>query len=326
MRAVLIEQFGEPSTVRTSEVPRPLPTDGEVVVEVAASAVNRSDVLNARGAFPSTRLPRVPGRDFAGTVLDGPPDAIGTEVWGTGGGDLGFTRDGAHARYVVVPRDGVVAKPRSLSMEQAGASGLAYVTAATALLELARLAPGETVLLTGAAGGVGSAAARIAHWKGARVVGAVRGGAGRAAKERLGLDAVVDTSRDDVERATAAATDGRGADVALDTVGGPLFEPALRSLGASGRMVVITTPPDARRVSLDLFEFFRLQRRVLGLNTSTLPVTATGAVLRDLAPGFETGALDAPPIAERYPLEKAAAAYSLVGSGRAAGRVVLLPG
>jgi NADPH:quinone reductase len=85
-------------------------------VEVQAAAVNRSDVLNARGSFAFTTLPRIPGRDFAGAVVEGPPELVGKEVWGTGGGELGFLRDGSHARYLAVPRNAVVPKSATLSV------------------------------------------------------------------------------------------------------------------------------------------------------------------------------------------------------------------
>jgi NADPH2:quinone reductase len=93
MRVVLIERFGEPSELRQREVTRPDPRKGEVLVKVHAAAVNRSDILNARGIVPFKTLPRIPGRDFAEVVVEGPRDLVGTEVWGTGDGDLGFTRD-----------------------------------------------------------------------------------------------------------------------------------------------------------------------------------------------------------------------------------------
>ncbi|HYY45342.1 MAG TPA: alcohol dehydrogenase catalytic domain-containing protein, partial [Actinomycetota bacterium] len=111
MQAVLIERFGDPSELRRKDVSRPDPGEGEVLVEVHAAAVNRSDVLNARGSFASTTLPRIPGRDFAGIVVEGPSEIVGTEVWGTGGGKLGYTRDGTHAQYIVLPKAAVVPKP-----------------------------------------------------------------------------------------------------------------------------------------------------------------------------------------------------------------------
>jgi NADPH:quinone reductase-like Zn-dependent oxidoreductase len=218
----------------------------------------------------------------------------------------------------------VVPKPDSLSLEEAAASGLAYVTAASALLELGGVSAGETVLVTGAAGGVGSAAVRIARWKGARVIGAIKDGSERETAQRVGVEVIVDTSREAVSEATMAATDGRGVDLILDAVGGPLFEPSLNSLGEKGRMVVITTTPGERRVSFDLLDFYRKGLRLFGLMTSFRDAEGSAAVLKDLIPGFDEGVLRAPTIAERYPLERAETAYARVGSGEVAGRVLLV--
>jgi NADPH2:quinone reductase len=326
MRAILIEHSGDPSELRPTEVPRPELGEDEVLVVVHAAAVNRSDVLNARGSFPFTTLPRIPGRDFAGVVVEGPQELLGTEVWGTGGGDLGFIRDGSHARYLAVPGNAVAPKSSTLSLEEAAASGLAYVTAGSALIELGGISAGETVLVTGAAGGVGSAAVMISRWKGASVIGAIKNPSERARAEQAGVEVIVDTSREEITESVLAATDGGGAHLVLDTVGGPLFEPALSSLGKKGRMIVITTTPDARHVSFDLLDFYRKGLRLSGLMTSFLDTEESAAVLRDLGPGFDKGALRAPPIAERYPLEQAGKAYARVESGEAPGRVLLLMG
>ena len=326
MQAVLIERFGDPSELRQQEVPRPEPGEGEVLVEVHAAAVNRSDVLNARGSFPFTTLPRIPGRDFAGVVVEGPPELLGTEVWGTGGGELGFVRDGSHAQYLAVSRNAVAPKSPTLSPEEAAASGLAYVTAGSALIELGDISAGETILVTGAAGGVGSAAVMIARWKGARVIGAIKDESERAMAVRAGVEVIVDTSRGGVTDAVLAATDGRGADLVLNAVGGPLFESALNSLGEKGRMVVITTTPGKQHVSFNLLDFYRKGLRLFGLMTSFLDAEGSAAVLRDLGPGFDEGVLRAPAIAERYPLEQAGAAYARVEGGEVAGRVLLLMG
>jgi NADPH:quinone reductase-like Zn-dependent oxidoreductase len=243
MQAIVIEHFADPSELRQTEVPRPKPKEDEVLVEVHAAPVNRSDVLNTRGSFPFTTLPRIPGRDFAGVVVEGPGDLVGTEVWGTGGGELGFVRDGSHARYLAVPKSAVAPKSREISVEEAAASGLAYVTAGSAVTELGGISAGETILVTGAAGGVGSAAAMIARWKGARVIGAIKDQSERARAERAGVEVIVDTSEEDVTEAVLAVTDGGGMNLVLDAVGGSLFEPALNSLVEKGRMVVITTTP-----------------------------------------------------------------------------------
>jgi NADPH2:quinone reductase len=326
MQAILIERFGDPSELRQKEVPKPEPEEGEVLVEVHAAAVNRSDVLNARGSFPFTTLPRIPGRDFAGVVVEGPRELVGAEVWGTGGGELGFIRDGSHARYLAVSRNAVAPKSDTLSLEEAAASGLAYVTAGSALVELGGVSAGETILVTGAAGGVGSAAVMIARWKGARVIGAIKDESERATAERAGVEVIVDTSQEGVTDAVLAATDGGGVDLVLDAVGGPLFEPALNGLGEKGRMVVITTTPGKQHVSFNLLDFYRKGLRLYGLMTSFLDSEESAAILRSLGPGFDEGALRAPAIAERYPLERAGTAYARVESAEVPGRVLLVMG
>jgi NADPH2:quinone reductase len=326
MQAILIERFGDPSELRQKEVPKPEPGEGEVLLEVHAAAVNRSDVLNARGSFPFTTLPRIPGRDFAGVVVEGPRELVGAEVWGTGGGELGFIRDGSHARYLAVSRNAVAPKSDTLSLEEAAASGLAYVTAGSALVELGGVSAGETILVTGAAGGVGSAAVMIARWKGARVIGAIKDESERATAERAGVEVIVDTSQEGVTDAVLAATDGGGVDLVLDAVGGPLFEPALNGLGEKGRMVVITTTPGKQHVSFNLLDFYRKGLRLYGLMTSFLDSEESAAILRSLGPGFDEGALRAPAIAERYPLERAGTAYARVESAEVPGRVLLVMG
>ena len=120
----------------------------------------------------------------------------------------------------------MVPKSDTLSLEEAAVSGLAYVTAGSALVELGEVSAEEVILVTGAAGGVGSAAVMISRWKGARVIGAIKDGSERARAERASVEVVVDTSQEEVTDAVLAATDSRGTDLVLDTVGGPLFEPA----------------------------------------------------------------------------------------------------
>ena len=166
----------------------------------------------------------------------------------------------------------------------------------------------------------------IARWKGARVIGAIKDDSERPMAQRAGVDIIVDTSREAVTDAVKAATGGEGADLVLDAVGGTLFEPALKSLGEEGRMVVITTAPDRQHVSFNLLDFYRKGLRLFGLMTSFLDAEGSAAVLKDLTPGFDEGALRAPAIAESYPLEQAGIAYARVASSEVAGRVLLVMG
>src|SRR6266581_6005984 len=134
MRALRFDRFGPPSQLQVQEIGRPHPQRGEVVVQVHAAGVNPSDVKNVAGIMEGTTLPRTPGRDFAGVVTEGPAELLGTKVWGTGG-DIGFTRDGSHAQYLLLPREAVRPKPASLSLLEAGSIGLTYVTAWLAIID-----------------------------------------------------------------------------------------------------------------------------------------------------------------------------------------------
>jgi len=170
MKALRFAEFGPPSVLRIEEVAIPEPGEGEALVHVKAAGINPSDIGNVSGHFKATTLPRTPGRDFAGTFVKGKHHQ-GEEVWGIAP-KLGIVHDGSHAEYVVVPAETVSLKPKSLSMAQAAAIGIPYITAWASVVSAAQIQPGETILIVGAAGAVGQAATQIANGKQARVIGA----------------------------------------------------------------------------------------------------------------------------------------------------------
>jgi NADPH2:quinone reductase len=314
MRALRFEKYGTPNVLALSELPVPELKSNEVLVKVHASAINPSDVKFVSGVFKPT-LPRTPGRDFAGTVAAGKV-WIGQEVWGNGAG-FGVTRDGSHAEYVAVPWDWLSAKPGNLTMEQAASVGVPYVTAWSALVELGRVQAGETVLITGASGAVGRAAAQIAQWKRARVIGA------DIVDDASSSDEFIDTKSRDLPEETKRMTGGRGADLVLDTVGGALFEPALKSLAIGGRQVVMSSV-GARRVELDLTDFYHHRQRLLGLDTAQLGGRDIAQILDQLRPGFEDGYLR-PASVRTWPLVEAIVAYEAVAAGGSGTKHVILP-
>jgi len=238
-----------------------------------------------------TTVPRTPGRDFAGTVVQGPPEWSGRLVFGTGG-NLGFGRDGSHAEYVVVPQEAAVAMPRGFSFPQAAAIGLPYVTASAAILDGARLLAGETILILGTRGAVGSAAARLAHRGGARVIGVVRTTKELAAGSALPVDAWVNLETTDLAAGCRAATSGRGADVVFDTVGGVMFEPCLSALALRGRQVTIAS--GMQRVGFNLTDFYHNESRLVGVDSLKRSFAESAQILRDLVPAFEDGELPPP--------------------------------
>jgi NADPH2:quinone reductase len=272
------------------------------------------------GAMKQTTLPRIPGRDFAGVVESGPAKWIGAEVWGTGG-DTGFTRDGSHAELIAVPVASLRRKPDTLSFDQAAAVGVNYM-AAWCGIEAAGLKAGETVLLIGAGGGVGGAAAQIARRLGARVVGADR----RAPHPDAPIHAIAEkliVGAEDLPAEVRAATAGKGADVVFDLVGGVMFRSAVDGLALRGRLIEIAATGQ-REVSFDLANFYHNESRLIGVDTLKRDLAASAQVLEALTPGFVAGDYRAAPIAETCGLAEAQDAYRKVAAG-AGGRIVLRP-
>lgn len=308
MKALRFGKFGPPSVLAIAEILRPEPRSGEALVQVKAAAINPSDVATIAGRFEGTILPRTPGRDFSGVVVAG-KKYQGQEVWSSGPG-LGITRDGAQAEYVTVPEEVLSPKPSTLSLEQAAGVGVPFVTAWVALVRAAELQAGETILIIGAAGAVGQAATQIANWLKARVLGAAR-----SSDPIPGAAAVINTTTDDLRERVFELTNGKGVDAVLDTVGGAMFEPALRSLRIGGRQIAIASPGN-RRVNFDLVDFYHNLSRLMGVDSMKFTPRDVAAIADELRPGFEAGALKPPPL-QLVPFENAIEAYE-----RLAGRQV----
>jgi NADPH:quinone reductase-like Zn-dependent oxidoreductase len=317
MDAVVIQASGPPAeslAVRSEPVPEPGP--GEVLVEVHAAAVNPLDIANILGLL-ATPLPKIPGVDFAGIVVsDG--DHVGQEVWGSGpalGMALDGNRPGTHARFVAIPETWLSRKPERLTMAEAAAVGRSHWAAWETLINMMEITPGETILITGGAGLVGQAATAIARWRGAEVIIAGR-------RRPDGVEQFIDTNSSDIREAVLELTDGRGADLVLDTVGGALFEPALRSLRYDGRIVGLHG--GAEPVTFDLNEIYSRQLHVTGLATVFYDGAHVARIFDQFRALFDHGLL-APPIVKTWSLDRSAEAYQTVLDGSAGIKQVLLP-
>ena len=295
---------------------------GEVLIEIRAAAVNPSDVKAATGLMPYAVFPRTPGRDYAGVVIDGALDAIGREVFGSSG-DLGIRRDGTHATHFAVEADAVVEKPKSLSWEEAAGIGVPFVTAMEGFRRAGMPTKDETVLVMGGNGKVGQAAVQIASWLGARVIGVVRKREPYEGHTNSEVE-VIDAWAQDVATRVRAITDGKGAGIVFNTVGDPYFQAAHQSLAVRGRQILIAAINPI--VQFNILEFYRGQHSYVGIDTLGLSSTATGAVLKELVPGFASGHLKPFPIKSSaiYPLEDAKTAFVAV-AGASRDRVILRP-
>ncbi|MEV5084026.1 zinc-binding alcohol dehydrogenase family protein [Streptomyces sp. NPDC056159] len=325
MHALRFERFGGPEVLSVGEVADPVAGDGMAVVAVNAASVNPSDVMVVSGGVEGITLPRIPGRDFAGVVLEGPDAWVGAEVWGTGG-DVGSRLDGSHAERIALPVSALARKPGTLDFAEAATVGVNFVVGWLGAIETAELAPGETIAVFGVSGGVGGAVAQIARATGAqRIVGiaphapAVGTPAAEVIDEFVPFD--VDT---DVPAEIRRITGGRGADVVYDAVGGVTTPSAVASLAHRGRLVVISAIGTST-AEIDLRDFYHRDLRMLGADSRKLDVTAFAERLKRISPYFERGQFRPLPIAQTFDLAHGPEAYRAVAEKKVRGRVVIQP-
>lgn len=322
MKALQLTTFGQPSNLTLEDLERPRASGHDAVIEVRAAAINPSDVKNVAGLMSQTTLPRVPGRDFAGVVVDGSAAWLGQAVWGSGG-EFGYTRDGSHAEFMRVPLAALSRKPDSLSFAEAASVGVAYTIAWLGMIDYAQAAAGETVAVFGANGSVGRAVIQLARWRGSRVVAVDRSTLADDLQRSGWVDAFF-PSDEHLARRVREYTRGRGAEVVYDAVGGVMFEPALHCLAHRGRVVEISAT-GLRRVSFDLPDFYHNESRLYGADSLKIGGAQAARLLDQLAPLFADGTLQPPVVHHAVPLERAIDAYAAIAAGTP-GRHVVLPG
>jgi NADPH:quinone reductase len=294
----------------------------EVVVAIEAAGVNPSDVKAATGLMPYAVFPRTPGRDFSGRVVEGPGELIGKAVFGTSG-DLGIRRDGTHASHLVVEAAALVERPDNISAEEAAGIGVPFVTAIESFRRTGMPKPGEHVLIMGVNGKVGQAAAQLATWQGASVIGVMRKDEPYEGHTNAPID-IINSASTDVADRVRELTDGKGADIVFNTVGDPYFDHAHRSLAKAGRQILIAAVD--KIVNFNILEFYRGRHTYVGVDTLALSSVESAEVLRSIMPGFADGFLRPFPIdrSSIYSLRDAKAAYAaVIGSSRS--RIVLRP-
>lgn len=329
MRALRVEKFGQPADCVLAELDPPSPGAGEVAIAVRAMGVNFPDllVIGGRYQFLPDR-PFTPGKEAAGVIT-----ALGPDVTGLAVGDRVSTQleYGAFAEAIVAPAAQTYAIPQAMPFTTAAALGLTYQTAHFALLERGRFRPGETVLVTGASGGVGLAAVQLAKALGGSVLAGISNPEKAEAVLAAGADAIIDLGaedlRADLKRQVLAASGDRGADVVIENVGGAVFEASLRALAWSGRLVVVGFAggeiPSARANYILVKNI-----TVTGLHWSDYrdrtPEKVAG-VMAELYELWQAGKID-PHVMASYPLERFAEALDDIRHRRVVGKVVLTVG
>lgn len=232
MKKWLIETLGEPALLLEADIPQPGP--GQALIRIRACALNFADLLMAQGKYQDKpQLPFTPGLEWAGDVI-----AVGAGVHNTVLGQrvMGYTGHGGLAEYGCFDAARLVPLPDAMPYEDAAAFQIAYGTSYLALIDKAALAAGETLIVTGAAGGVGLTAIEIGKRRGARVIALARGPAKLAIAQKAGADEVLDSDHPDLVAQLRALG---GADVVYETVGGALFDAVLRAMRPEGRILAI---------------------------------------------------------------------------------------
>ena len=267
-----------------------------------------------------SKPPRVPGRDFPGRVVSEDSPWRGKAVFGTGG-DLGSKRDGSHAEFMAVPVEALVEIPPEFTDENAASIGVAFLTAYAAIVRTGAVRSGETVLVTGTTGAVGSAAATIAHNSGARVLGTVRSRGEPGIRNDLSFVEWIDLGSRPLPESVKELTGGKGADLILDVVGGPLFEPCLESLAQRGRQMAIASAVSPE-VTFNLVNFYHKEALLIGLDTLALSFVEAAEILRALLPDFKAGVFSLPAV-EAISLDSALGAYREIDKGNSRKKFVI---
>lgn len=328
MRAVVFDQFGPFENARVGEVARPTAGANEVVIEVHAAPVNYVDLVVVAGKYQfSPPLPFTPGKGPAGVVVE-----VGEGVTQVKAGDrvLAMAEVGGYAEFAKAAAKDCYRMPDKLSFSQAGALSLAYDTAYFALTDRGRLQKGETVLVLGATGAVGRACMQIAKAMGARVIAAISSPARAEAAMAGGADGVVNLAADDLRESLRnevfALTDGRGADVVIDMLGGDIFDAAIRAVAWRGRVVIVGFA--AGRIPTVKVNYLMLKNmEVSGLQISDYRKRRPD-MLQDcyshLFSMYERGLIDPGGVVE-MPLSRFAEAMRMVEQRTTLDRVILTP-
>ncbi|MHB2139804.1 quinone oxidoreductase family protein [Pseudomonas monsensis] len=318
MKALQFDKTGDLSSLRFVDVATPLPGADDVLVEIKAAGLNPSDVKNVLGRFPYTTLPRIPGRDFAGVVVEGPQALLGQEVWGTGR-ELGFFADGSHAQFVKLPASGVAHKPSHLSFAQAASLGVPYTTAWDAL-ERSDVSA-ETRLLVIGGGAVATAALALAKVRGAQILAAARRPEQVKDLQAQGF-ATIQLDKPEELGAQVHAVYSGGADVIFDTTG--FWLPAsVAALAPFGRIAIIAAPVDGH-VQLPALALYRKGGSVVGINSLLYGVEACAAMLEQFGRFFDEDRLPLPQGLVEVPLAEGLARYAEVNQGRG-DKIILIP-
>jgi len=320
MKAIRVHGFVGPEVLRLEEVPTPQPGPGEVLVRMHAIGVNPVETYIRAGKYARLpALPYTPGNDGAGVV-----EQIGDSVTRFKPGDRVYTAgsiSGTYAEFALCKTEQVHQLPANASFAQGAAMGTPYATAYRGLFQRADAKPGETVLVHGASGGVGTAAVQLARACGLRVFGTAGSDQGRKLAREQGAHEVFDHRAPDQFEQIMKATDGRGVDVIVELLANVNLAKDLTILAKSGRVAIIGS---RGRVEIDPRDAMQRDADLRGMVLPNTPPAEMASIHAALVAGLEKGTLR-PVIGKEFPLAEAAEAHRAVMGSGAFGKIVLLP-
>ena len=319
MRAIVVREFGSPDVMKLEDVPEPVPGPGQVTIRVHAAGVNPVDTYIRAGAYArKPNLPYTPGTDVGGVV-----HAVGANVTHVRVGDrvYGHAAIGGYAEVALCEDWQAQPLPQGSSFHQGSAIGVPYATAWRALLMRAQGRPGESVLVHGASGGVGTAAVQIARAYGMRVIGTAGTEEGLAVVRSQGAHHVLNHRDPGYLQAVPSLTGGRGADVILEMLANVNLDRDLDVLAPHGRIVVIG---NRGRVEIDPRKSMARDAAILGMTLFNATRAHLEEIHAGLVAGLENGALN-PVIGKEFPLADAAKAHVAMMEAGALGKIVLVP-
>jgi len=321
VKAIRVKQFGGPDTLQLEGVPTPQPGPGEVLVRIHAAGVNPVETYIRAGTYARLpELPYTPGNDGAGVV-----EQVGADVSEFNPGDRVYTAgslSGTYAEFALCKKEQVHPLPANVSFAQGAAMGTPYATAYRGLLQRAVAEPGETLLVHGASGGVGTAAVQLARAHGLRVFGTAGSDEGRKLAREQGAHEVFDHRAPDHFEQITKATGGHGVDVILEMLANVNLGRDLTILAKSGRVVIIGSRGP---VEINPRDTMQRDADVRGMILPNTPPAQMASIHAALVAGLENGTLR-PVIGKEFPLAEAAEAHRAVMTPGAIGKIVLVPG
>ncbi|MCJ1907975.1 quinone oxidoreductase family protein [Planococcus ruber] len=328
MKAILVNEPGPPEVLKLKEIDKPAIAPNQVLIRVQAISVNFADIKARQGQYHGIEAGSafIPGLDCSGEIIE-----IGEEVsrFQLGQRVMAFPKAGSYAEYAAADEALTFHVPDELEMETAAASLTIGVTAYNVIKKMASLVPGETILIHSAAGGIGSVAIQLAKVYGAaQIIGTVGSDEKIAAAKSFGADHVINYSTEDFAEQVNSLTDGKGADVILDTIAGSHFEKSMDCLAPFGRIISFGHANDGSAAGrIKTTDLHSSCRSVIGYSTGTYRKQRPEFLQEGASAIVELllqGKLDIA-ISKRYPLAEAAQAHARIESRKSIGKVVLLP-